>query len=100
MRKFKKTKYYKENIEHISIISKEYNSRPEVKEKNKQRYSDNREERLEYGSKHWFENKEVLTEKRKIYYAENYDDILARNNKYTRNKWATDPEWRMKKMFQ
>ena len=97
--KIQKTKYYEDNKEHILDISKEYNSRPEIKEKNKEHYINNRDEKLKYGSRHWFKNKKLLTEKRKVYYKENYNNILIHNNEYTRNKWANDPEWRMKKMF-
>lgn len=82
--KKQKKKYNSDNKEIISEKAKIRNSKPEEKLK-KQEYN--------------LKNKDKRDEWRKNYYEENYNKILAHNNEYTRNRWAKDPIWRMKKMF-
>lgn len=65
-------------------LDKEYREKniDKIREYDKQRYPQRREERLEYSKKYQKENKDKIKEQRHQYYEENKDIIKERNKKY------------------
>lgn len=65
-------------------LDKEYREKniDKIREYDKQRYPQRREERLEYSKKYQKKNKDKIKEQRHQYYEENKDIIKERNKKY------------------
>lgn len=91
------------NKQHIKKQNKEYNQRPEVKERQKEygkKYREEHiEERKEYDKKYREEHIEELLERKKEYYQDNKNKLIQKQKEYYQDNKEQRKEYR-KKLYQ
>lgn len=96
--KLKKKRYYSENSENVLAKNKKYREENSqyVKNREKKRRKLNAENIRILKKKYYAENSERLREEKRKYRKENPEKIRTTNNKYIKNKFKTDPIFKIK----